>query len=114
MNRVIVIQPYRNTKCTNTECINFDNEIQPDLRWAQGCGKEIEGMSFRDFCPECGDGAGWTVIQVIDNAKDEIIDRLDDISKQLREGKRASEKRVQDAHRDGNQIIYGGYSRHDA
>lgn len=38
----------------------------------------------------------------------------DDISRILRATKRESEERVARAHRDGNQIIYGGYRRYDA
>lgn len=39
---------------------------------------------------------------------------VDDISRILRATKRESEERVAKAHRDGNQIIYGGYRRYDA
>jgi hypothetical protein len=42
------------------------------------------------------------------------MDRLDKISKSLRDGKSASERRVRAMHRDGNQIIYGGYHRYDS
>jgi hypothetical protein len=41
------------------------------------------------------------------------MDRLDEISKELKDGKRASEERVARKHTDGNQIVYYGYSRHD-
>jgi hypothetical protein len=42
------------------------------------------------------------------------MDRLDQISKALRENKKNSEEKVQNAHRNGNQIVYGGYKRIDA
>jgi hypothetical protein len=41
------------------------------------------------------------------------MDLIDQISKHLRIGKRESEARVAEAHRDGNQIIYGGQRRYD-
>ena len=46
--------------------------------------------------------------------RNRMADFIDDISRCLIEGKRDSEKRVQDKHRDGNQIIYGGQRRYDA
>lgn len=36
-----------------------------------------------------------------------------EIAKRLISGKRESEEKVAEAHRDGNQVIYGGYSRFD-
>jgi len=36
-----------------------------------------------------------------------------EIAKKLIFGKRESEERVAEAHRDGNQVIYGGYGRFD-
>jgi len=41
------------------------------------------------------------------------MDLIDKISKHLRATKRESEARVAEAHRDGNQVIYGGQARHD-
>lgn len=46
--------------------------------------------------------------------KELSVDDIDDISRSLTATKRESEERVARAHRDGNQIIYGGYRRYDA
>jgi hypothetical protein len=41
------------------------------------------------------------------------MDKLDEIAKALKDGKRDSEKRVANRHTDGNQITYGGQARYD-
>jgi hypothetical protein len=41
------------------------------------------------------------------------MDRLDEISKELKDGKRASEERVARKHTDGNQIVYITSSHRD-
>lgn len=67
MTRTIVIEPYRETLCDNSSCPNYGKEIDPDLSWAMNAPpKSIIGLSFRDFCPKCGDGAGWRIKDVID------------------------------------------------
>lgn len=44
---------------------------------------------------------------------EEELRSAEQISKMLIESKRESEARVAEAHREGNQIIYGGYRRYD-
>jgi hypothetical protein len=55
------VHTYRNPVCNNPECERHGEIIPIDQDMVS---KYDVGMSWRTFCPGCGDGAGWTLDSV--------------------------------------------------
>jgi hypothetical protein len=70
-NRYHIIN-YRPAECDNEECARHGQLIP----FATSYVREMEvGSSWRTFCPECGDGAGWTLTKV-EYVKDINVDEV--------------------------------------